>query len=543
MHFKDKYKEEMKPDFLSEDFKKKLSIRMDLEADNDEQNADIISSDGSEDDKEINETSVRTIKYNIKKGSNNMFIKLIAAIASALIIFSISLFKFNDNDEIINDPDNIITNEPAKTVIGTENTSEKISHTSGASLKVTEHSVITSENTAVTSAPQANVSQQAETKASENKASAQSIFASQDDLIKYVGLRTAENSPLLIGYKAAGYDKLYGEYYDVTFTDKGYICTFSDPKALAGNQDACYRVYNKGIYTAEEATKKTLSSDELANYSRLMDYINKTVGEDNYYIYDIYQYDINEDYTVQGNSSHHKIDTNGKSNYYIEIVLKDYYEKYKKLNHRKDDFVVSFEISNLHLVCTDNCAREDDQTTSESSTDSEISSEYPLFRRSHELSDAFYNELNQSYSDCAVSIGNITYFDDIPMSGVSKPITSWVKDTVIGDPYYSSYSTRYFIDSFTESNVTINDEKFLLDISLFFKPGTTKDDVNAHLNELKPLFEKYHIHYITTDVLNNESDFERYKNSEGYVFDTLIDSSSIDRYHATYNDFKPWGAK
>ncbi len=485
---------------------------------------------------------------------------------SVITVFAICLkFKTKSSDNQVKNHTALVSiSDDAKTVVESENFTKK-PVTSRCITEKPETSAHISSVSSVSEVKVTNTNEVKETltnnnnKISDNEKknsvnsvdySTKQLFNTQDELIDYINLKAAENSPLDIGYQDAGYNRIYDEYYDVSFTDKGYICTLSNMNSFGGNQDLRYRNYLSCSYTFEEASKKKLNNEELSEFSRLFDYINKTVRKDNYYIYDVYQFDFNEEYTTEGKSAYHKIDTNGKTNYIAEIVLNDYYEKYKERNYRKDDFVVSFEICNDHIIKIDYCSIDPNNRESEYNYNAEIYSEYPLFRRSHELFDEFYSEVSRMYSDCTVCNGYISYRDMESSEVIRQPVTSWIKDTVSGDEYYYCYMSPYCIFCQPEGKEDISDENFYMGVSFYFKPGTTQDTVISHLKELKPLFDKYNIIKITTDILKNEDDFERYRNSKGYICDFLIDSytdqtiNSLDRYHAVYSDnFRPWGAR
>ncbi|MDO5558515.1 MAG: hypothetical protein Q4F95_02845 [Oscillospiraceae bacterium] len=410
-----------------------------------------------------------------------------------------------------------------------------------ASAKQSENSIVstTTKQTTVYETAQKSDTQTSQAVDADEPVKTKSGFESKEELLSYIASNTADISPLKVGYEATGYAQTYSEFYNVEFTDEGYKCTVADSDARKG-WEPLFPTYNEDTHIIRQVTKCELSKEDISDFSRIFSYINKTAGEDSYYIYDVYKYDFRIDYNGCGN--HHISDTSERSDFCVEIILKDYYDKFKKFDFDYSDFTVTYMIVNTHTFSDDNSSE-----PVVKDTDSVLISEYPYFRRSHEISEAFLNEFNELYSDYAVTIGCFEYGGS---TGVARPFTSWIRNTALNDFYYG-----YYLQSYSESacaeNMTPQTEDPYLNISLYFKPSTTEEEVTAHLREMKPLLTKYNVYNITSDVLTNENDFVRIKGSGGYIPDKLINSSTsspdkfnrINRYHCSSLDFYPWGAR
>ncbi|MDO5558517.1 MAG: hypothetical protein Q4F95_02855 [Oscillospiraceae bacterium] len=529
MRFDDEYRKDMDNKKLSDEFIKKLSAKMDAQA-----------GDGNDDPcKYLDETEEMTeeaalVKIHDERRGRIMIRRITAAAAAAVVVFGGAIAAIYKNRPDIEPGDNTYD-----TSITSETLTDVTVTTISVQTKQTTKSVTGTTSLPVTTNP--DNAQTTKVTAADNNSQTEVNFASKDELVNFVNARTAENSPLATSYEAAGYDRIYSQFYNVSFTDSGYRCTVSDSEARRGLA-GYWPVYYEDSYDVMQATSDKLNEDDLDDFSRIISYINKTAGRDNYYIHDIYKYDISRSYYQVGSDVTE--DTEKKPNYCVEIVLKDYYEQYKLYNYNKEDFVVSYALEHTHIV---DDATQYDGGKSEKYHDNVVLTEYPYFNKTQELCRNFLNEFNSLYSDYAVTIGNVSYKQDYTIDG---PFTSWVRNTVQDDVYFRYHIDQYLVPACAE-NESPDFSETDMRVCLYFKPGTDESFVDSCLNHMKPLFDKYNINFMTTDVLTDQSDFDRIKNSGGYIPDMQISSSSsapslenyIERYHNKGNDFQSWSSK
>ncbi|MDO5560693.1 MAG: hypothetical protein Q4F95_14015 [Oscillospiraceae bacterium] len=507
MQFKDEYKKMNKKNRLSEDYIKDLAAKMtDVYEQSEKETKRSETYNKINECKKYNKQEIQTtiVRHDSKKSIRRKISVMTAAAVAVVFISSIavlcSIQKYLIADPV-NDPDAV-----------TPGFADENQYTQ----KVTEAAVST---LAGAEAPQTGTE-------SDEKDITQicAPFSSQDELESFAVSKKAEGSPLDIGYKAAGYEDIFGDYYNIKIDDLGYWYEFKDPDALQNSSlKASYDESGQVI----SVNNVVLSKTDIEQFNRLLSYADKNIGIDNYYIYDMYTY--NYYYKMSSETSYTNNGTqDAKCDYCLKLVVKDYYDRYKNTDHSREAFVVTLEIANDYQ-----------DLNSDQTMDSVLKSGYECFMLNQNVADSFYNDFNTQFADCAVGIENIT--EEYSSTGIYRPYTTWVRPTKEPDEQYSRYIDRYEIPCIMpELGDMVTDAVPVIDISLYFKSETDPDDITRMLSEMQPLFDKYNIKLATVDILNNDSDFQRYKESGGYIPDKAI-NSSYRRYCATYSDeFPDW---
>lgn len=168
------------------------------------------------------------------------------------------------------------------------------------------------------------------------------------NMLEFVRSKTADGSPLDIGYQAAGYEEMYSELYNVSVFDKGYSCSLKGNMSSSIQKDGYCDEYSIVREISDESTE-----EDIANFQRIINYIDNEAGTESYYIYDMYKKESNNSYyplpfpeiddCLNGNGYAEAV---SDKSYFVEIVLKDDGEEYKKYGGNKDDYVVTYEIVN-----------------------------------------------------------------------------------------------------------------------------------------------------------------------------------------------------
>ncbi|MDO5560730.1 MAG: hypothetical protein Q4F95_14205 [Oscillospiraceae bacterium] len=297
MQFKDEYLTRMNRKKLDDDFIMRLSVKMDIQA-----------GDESEDPFEGNaavKSGKSTVTVNAVRKNKVFFPAAVAVFA--LIIMSCAVIK-----------------------LSTRNTLSDPGNESEAGITPDTTDTATSEATSVSTEKPDDLS--AENKQDQTQ-DTEILFSTQSELLSFADSIAAVNSPLTVGYEAAGYEDAFKGYFKITFTDTGYYRSMCED-----NPDSGVNSGNDPDMVITQANKTTLTSIELSQFSQLINYINENVGSSNYYIYDMC---MGEPYYRYKDPAEIRSSDNSKSpDIVVSIVLKDQYDKY--INNPGNEYVISY---------------------------------------------------------------------------------------------------------------------------------------------------------------------------------------------------------
>ncbi len=501
MRFNDKYKKIMDQKSLSEDFIQDLCSKMTAAAN--QSSNDHKNTKEESDRPQILET--RAIEYTGKKNTKN-YLYIIASAAAILLICTAALKAISNKENLIVSPDDD-KNLPPSVQVQTE---------ASVTANVTDLPVVTKTADIIVTTPQTTEEKPENTIQEPQRIDGK--FGTPDELMSFISSRKAEGSPVSVGYKKSGIQDLFSDFYNVNCSETSYSYSIKD-SGLFKDSAMSYSAYDEsGVVTQ---VNNTISYDELKQFNRIFSQIDKEAGQENYYIYDVYKFS----YYSKADSSYGSGFINEESdNYRVEIVLKDYYSEYLN-NPCRDNAVLSYEIRN------------------DLDFNSDLTSEYQYFINEENQANTFYSEFTEKFSDCAITIGNV----DTEYIGIQtyRPFTTWFRPSSGPDESY-----RYNIDALSNAcylpekeGTPDADAPVYIYACLFFRPETDPEDINSKLKEMKPVFDKYKVLCVTVDILNSESDFNSYKNGNGFG-DSDVVNSSYRRYCATYSDeFPEWSSK
>ena len=309
----------------------------------------------------------------------------------------------------------------------------------------------------------------------------------------------ANGSPLAKGYKASGYSDMMDRYYNVSYTDDGYTYSLNRESVMLGT--ANFLLGSEG--TVVSASSENISAEDEKNFERLLEYVNGKAGEGNYKIHDAFTEEFEDAFGIPGQEKERV--SSGKVTH-IEIVLNSDLDKYTAAaDADKAKFTVKFEVAD----------------------DGDIRSEYEYYGKTKELRKDLLNELNALSSDYAYGIDQCTYDDyDGVLTEVHTPFFSADRKSVVnGEEAEFWLNKGRRSTAVSESKGDADKTTTSVYLSIYCKPGTDTSSLVSVLEELYPVTSKYGVTYVNIDVLENESDFERYRNCDGIIPEETIKSA------------------
>jgi len=399
---------------------------------------------------------------------------------------------------------NIEINTPGS-LVGVQEETAKVSEAEEKEVpEVTEATEITSAPEVTESAESVSGSE----KETENK--------NESSICDKLSENAAAGSPLANGYKASGCSEMMDRYYNVSYTDDGYTYSLNKDSVMLGT--ASFLLGSEG--TVVSASSENISEEDEKNFEKLLEYVNGKAGEGNYSIHDAFTEDYEETYGLPGDEDHKERNSVSGKVTHIEIVLNSDLDKYTAAaDADKAKYVVKFEVSD----------------------DGDIKSEYEYYGKTKEVRNDLLKELNALSSDYAYGIDQCTYNDyDGVLTEVHTPFFSADRKAVVnGEEAEFWLNKARRSTAVSESKGDADDSYRTVYLSVYCKPGTDTSSLVSVLEELYPVTSKYDVTYVNIDVLENESDFERYRNCDGIIPEETIKSAHRE-WHFNNPEFG-WG--
>lgn len=309
-------------------------------------------------------------------------------------------------------------------------------------------------------------------------------------MLELVKSKTAEGSPLDVGYEAAGYKEMYSKDHNVSIFDGGYSCSLNEYNSRCVRKDGYYDEYSIVTEISEES-----SEEDIENFRRIIDYIDNEAGKDNYYLYDIYKKESHNLYypwsfnpTEDDHNEHCYGEASSDNSYFVEIVLKSDGDEYKDPDAYKNDYVVTYEIVN----------KTSKYFTSEKplvsiKPESQLLSEYPYHIMSYpkiiSVVKKYNEEFNIDLSDNKETVISKGYNSDILLADTSFTKVLWTE--------YGMITTNDILCCGENDHNALD-----LKINVWFKGDEGRDKVRSQIDNMVSYFEKSGIKIIVPDDID-----------------------------------------
>lgn len=402
--------------------------------------------------------------------------------------------------------DNInIPEAPAGTGVNISDSENNTAAENEAVPSVTEVTMVTEpEVSAVTSETEAVVTEI--TAASSDKKNEQKTVQ------EIVSENAASGSPFEKGYIESGYSEMMSRYYNVEYNgSRRYSYSLNCSSITLGT--AWFLNKSEGTVTGLDGGLK--SEETEAGYRKLIEYINSRAGEGNYRFHDAYTEQYTDVYgpdeeTVSSYSTH------------VDIVLSSELDKYiKAADADKSKYIVRFELTN----------------------EGRIVSEYEHHSRISEMKKNIIRDLNGIAPEYAFGIDECRFYDyDNVITEVHIPFFSAEKSaSVNGVPEEKFWLNRRRCSSALTEGTAVSDadELSAVSVTVYCRPDTDTAALTSVLEKIYPVTSEYGVGYINIDVLENESDFERYRNCDGDIPEETV--KLVCREHHYNNPEFNWG--
>ncbi|WFA08032.1 hypothetical protein [Tissierella sp. Yu-01] len=206
-----------------------------------------------------------------------------------------------------------------------------------------------------------------------------------------------------------------------------------------------------------------LNESDLKVYSKILSYLDKHVGSDSYYIYDAYYVDTTNSHVVK-------------------VVLKDYYDNFLSINEHLTNNRTAASANESIIMLT---------------YDKELNSGYEPFLMARNWFSELKSEFENNFGDYYMNSFYIQLDHMVP-----SPIKeSYGENNTDWKHFYTEEKTY-------EKNLYNNH------INIFFPVGTTREDMNEQISNIKPLFYKYCVTTAYGYILNTKDALDKIKSDE-----------------------------